>query len=100
MKPMIAIVLAVLIAFVVASVARTVLSRERAQFDGKVSAVLRVPNNDARNTPLPDDLSVLLSDGRTVTVQAGRGSDFKKGAAVRISERVAPWGEVWFKLAQ
>jgi hypothetical protein len=74
-------------------------SRERAVHNGKVLTFTPAPGNEVRNILLPGDIAALLADGRTVRLQLNSADDMKTGTAIRVSERVAPWGEVWYRLA-
>lgn len=98
MKQVIVVFLLVLVVVIAASFARTLLSVERARHDGKVVAFAAAPGNEVREVPLPGDATVLLDDGRTVHLLANNAEPLRDGQRVRVSERVAPWGETWYRL--
>ena len=100
MKILIVLFFCVLAALIVASFARTTLSFERAVYSAKVLTFEDQPDNAVRELPLPGEISALLSDGRTVRVRLDAAETIRPGATVRVSERVAPWGETWYRLAQ
>lgn len=99
MKALVVIVLLALAVAIAASVARTALSRERAVVDAVVIEYLPQSGNESRTIPLPGDILVRLSDGRAARLVLDTADDMKPGRAVRVSERIAPWGEVWYRLA-
>ncbi len=84
---------------VVASTGRSIVSRQRGEVDARVVSYSAQPGDEARNLPLGGDLTVALPDGRTVEVPVSVDRGYRPGQTVRLSERVAPWREVWYRLA-
>lgn len=98
MKAVVVIVLLAIAALVALSVYRSLFSIERAVLGATVIAFAPAPGRDSRNVHLPGEIKVKLSDGRVVTLQSTGELEFKPGTQIRVSERVAPWGEVWYRL--
>lgn len=99
MKILIVLFFCALAVLIAASFARTTLSVERAIFDAKVLTFEAAAGNEVREVPLPGEITALLSDGRTVRFMLNTADPQRPGATVRVSERVAPWGETWYRLA-
>lgn len=99
MKLLIVLFFCALAVLIAASFARTALSFERAIYDAKVLTFDAAPGNEVREVPLPGEISALLSDGRTVRFMLDTADTLRPGTTVRVSERVAPWGETWYRLA-
>lgn len=95
-KIVVVLVLLAAAMLIAAAVRRSVVSRERAVVDAHV---VTQPGDEARNLPLGGTLTSRLADGRTIAIDVPADIALKPGAAVRLSERIAPWGEVWYRLA-
>lgn len=100
MKAVVGLFICAVAVLIAASYARTLLSHERAIFAATVTAYQEATDNAVREQPLPGEITAMLSDGRTVRLLLNTPDAIKPGAPVRISERVAPWGETWFQLIE
>lgn len=98
-KIVVVLVLLAAAMLIAASVRRSVVSRERAVVDAHVVRFEPQPGDEARNLPFGGTLTSRLADGRTIAIDVPADIALKPGAAVRLSERIAPWGEVWYRLA-
>lgn len=81
------------------TVTRDLTSRERRSLDAVVTAFVPQFANESRTVPLPGDVEVMLRDGRSLRLSLLTSDEVKAGSHVRVSEMVAPWGAVWYRLA-
>lgn len=79
--------------------ARDVTSKERQRLDGVITAYYAQSGNESRTVPIPGDAAVRLDDGRTLRLGLRTADDVKPGTRVKVSEMIAPWGAVWYRLA-
>ncbi|MEQ1671065.1 MAG: hypothetical protein ABL893_09425 [Hyphomicrobium sp.] len=100
MKTLIVLFFCVMAVLIAASYARTLLSHERAAFDAKVIAFEAAANAETANTIVPGEITALLSDGRLVRILLNDTNEIRPGTKIRVSERVAPWGETWYRVAE
>jgi hypothetical protein len=83
-----------------AGLGRDLLSRERARLDGTVVAATPGGTDFKAPTARADRIDVALGDGRRVALSGGSVAGPVPGTAVRVSERVTPWGQVWYALTR
>ena len=83
----------------VAALGRDFHSRERAVLDGIVVDVTQGGSDHKSPTPRLNRIEVRLADGRDVAITTGLPASATKGSTIRVSERVTPWGQVWYTLA-
>jgi len=100
MKWLVAAFLVLLGLAIVASAARSVLSRKNAVFDAVVEIYEPQSGNESRNTPLPGEITAVTASGRRVHLVLDSPDEVRRGTKVRIAEMVAPWGEVWYRMAR
>lgn len=98
MKTVVVLFFCLIVVLIAASFARTLLSYERAAFDAKVVAYHEAPDKSVRETALPGEITAQLSDGRVVRILLNDPNELRPGKMIRVSERVAPWGETWYRV--
>ncbi len=88
---------ALLAAAVALGIWRDLGSRERSVVRGIV--IDSEPGGSSPKSPgiTPAKIKARLPDGRTVDVATTSARSVTTGSEIEISERVTPWGVVWFK---
>lgn len=79
--------------------ARDLTSRERRRLAATVVAYHAQSGNESRTIPIPGDIEVRLADGRTLRLSLREDRQVKPGSEATVTEMVAPWGAIWYRLA-
>lgn len=83
---------------IVLTLSRDLTSRERRSFEAAVEEYFPQSGNESRTLPIPGDVSVRLPGGTLQRLSLHTDHEVKPGTMVRVSEMVAPWGAVWYRL--